>query len=177
MSDEPNLDDVHAWLKKHMQEDENGKIGILTTMLDEYCAARDFTHADDRYKAEGTLSRREWIESLDLQTAKDAIQDLCKRVDEMTVTGVQMMVLAANGGAEARKLLASKAGKMRLTADPKQAAKVDALRHWEAWQRGELRFKSGAAFARSVVEYSPIESTKTVERWMKDWTAAAKSRD
>jgi hypothetical protein len=60
--------------------------------------------------------------------------------------------------------------------DPKQIAKAEAFKLWEDWQAGRARHKSGAAFARHVVDKLPlIESTKTVERWVTQWRKDAKA--
>lgn len=53
--------------------------------------------------------------------------------------------------------------------DGKQAARVEAFKLWQESRGGRTLRKSGAAFARHIVESLPIESTKTVERWMKEW--------
>jgi hypothetical protein len=61
--------------------------------------------------------------------------------------------------------------------DGKQAAKKQALNLWQDWQAGRAQYKSGAAFARHVVDSLPIENEKTVQRWMKLWAAEIKNRD
>lgn len=61
--------------------------------------------------------------------------------------------------------------------DGKQAAKAEAFVLWQAWQRGDALHKSGAAFARDIVDKLPIENEKTVQRWMKVWADQAKNRD
>ncbi|MBN8737663.1 MAG: hypothetical protein J0H27_15530 [Xanthomonadales bacterium] len=63
----------------------------------------------------------------------------------------------------------------KLARDPKQAAKAKAFKLWQDWQTGRVRHKSGAAFARHVVDTLPIESTKTVERWVTQWRKDAKA--
>ncbi|MEJ7746147.1 MAG: hypothetical protein WKF61_05220 [Luteimonas sp.] len=68
---------------------------------------------------------------------------------------------------------AKKAAAVKLSKDPKQAAKNEAFVLWQDWQSGHVLHKSGAAFARYVVERLPIESTKTVERWMQTWKESA----
>lgn len=57
----------------------------------------------------------------------------------------------------------------KLANDPKQAAKSQALEMWKAWQAGKTVHASGAAFARHVVQITPIEDTNTVQRWMREW--------
>lgn len=59
--------------------------------------------------------------------------------------------------------------KLERDSDGKQAAKLEAFNRWVAWQNGSVAHKSGAAFARHIVETLPIENTKTVERWMQAW--------
>lgn len=59
----------------------------------------------------------------------------------------------------------------RVARDPKTKAKLDAHQLWLNWQHGSQLHKSGAAFARFVVDTLPIESEKTVERWMREWRA------
>lgn len=53
--------------------------------------------------------------------------------------------------------------------DPKQADKANAKRLWQDWQEGRAMHKSGAAFARFVVDNTGIENPETVERWMRAW--------
>lgn len=73
--------------------------------------------------------------------------------------------------------VARNAARVRLKYDPKQAAKAEALKLWQDWQAGHARYKSGAAFARHVVEkFTAIESTKVVERWATKWRADEKAR-
>jgi hypothetical protein len=67
--------------------------------------------------------------------------------------------------------------KVKLANDPKQAAKADAFRMWQEWQAGRALYKSGAAFARHVVDSLPLESTDTVERWVRVWRKAANRTD
>lgn len=64
---------------------------------------------------------------------------------------------------------------VKLARDPKQAAKADAFKLWQEWQTGKARHRSGAAFARHVIDTLPtIESEKTVERWTRQWAKDAK---
>lgn len=65
--------------------------------------------------------------------------------------------------------------KLERDSDGKQAAKLEAFNRWMAWQNGNATHKSGAAFARYIVETLPIESTKTVERWMQAWRKEMKT--
>lgn len=67
------------------------------------------------------------------------------------------------------------AAKLARDSDGKQAAKLEALNQWRAWQNGNATYKSGAAFARHIVETLPIENTKTVERWMQAWRKEMKT--
>lgn len=61
--------------------------------------------------------------------------------------------------------------------DPKQIAKAAAFGLWTDWQSGKTRHKSGAAFHRYVCDQLPdITSTKTVERWCKEWHEASKKK-
>ena len=68
-----------------------------------------------------------------------------------------------------RKLTAQKAAKAKLAKDPKQAAKTEAYKLWQDWQSRKTLHKSGAAFARYVVDLTAIEDTGTVQRWMRIW--------
>lgn len=82
--------------------------------------------------------------------------------------------LALQPGA-VRRQLSRNAVAAKLARDPKQAAKAQAYKLWQDWQLGSARFKSGAEFARHVVEVLPaIESTKVVERWVTQWRKGAK---
>jgi hypothetical protein len=75
-----------------------------------------------------------------------------------------------------RRELALKGARAKLAADPKQAAKAEAFKLWQDWQAGKTRHKSGAAFARHVVKaIRVIENTKTVERWVTQWSKHAKA--
>jgi hypothetical protein len=67
------------------------------------------------------------------------------------------------------------AAKLANDSDGKQAAKQNAFNQWVAWQNGAVTYKSGAAFARHIVETLPIENTKTVERWMQAWRKEMKT--
>lgn len=78
---------------------------------------------------------------------------------------------------KARKEVARKAAAQRVENDPKQQAKVEARRMWEDWQEGRTRHKSGAAFARYVVNSIPIiESEETVKRWDREWRKETKPK-
>lgn len=79
--------------------------------------------------------------------------------------GMTQLEILAKRGAAAR---------LERDADGKQAAKVKAHDLYLNWQAGHIRFKSGAAFARHIVDTLPIENTKTVERWMKKWRDSTK---
>lgn len=63
----------------------------------------------------------------------------------------------------------------KLAKDPKQAAKKEAFEMWKAWHAGRARYKSGAAFARHVVDVLPLESSKQVERWVTKWRREAQA--
>lgn len=77
-----------------------------------------------------------------------------------------------------RRELALKGARAKLATDPKQAAKAEAFKLWQDWQVGKTRYKSGAAFARHVVEtFRAIESTKAVERWVTQWRKDAKTQN
>ena len=82
-----------------------------------------------------------------------------------------------HGGAILHKLMnASANAARRLRSDPKQSAKADAFKLWQDWRAGRALYKSGAAFARHVVDALPaIENTKTVERWVTQWRKDAKA--
>lgn len=72
---------------------------------------------------------------------------------------------------KARKAVAEKAAKAKLLRDPKQAAKSQARELWNDWQNGKTIHKSGAAFARYVVDALPdIESEESVKRWIRAWS-------
>lgn len=67
-------------------------------------------------------------------------------------------------------------GKAKAANDPKQKAKSEAFALWKDWQTGETLHKSGAAFARYVVDkLDVLDSTKTVERWVTQWHREAKA--
>jgi hypothetical protein len=76
-----------------------------------------------------------------------------------------------------KSLIAAANAERALRKDPKQAAKEQAFKLWQAWQSGKETHKSGAAFARHVVGLLPaIESTKTVERWCTAWRNESATR-
>ena len=77
--------------------------------------------------------------------------------------------------ASVRRDLAAKAGKARAASTPVAADKEKAKKLWEKYQSGRLTFKSGAAFARHIVENFSVQNTRTVERWMHEWTSEAAS--
>lgn len=59
----------------------------------------------------------------------------------------------------------------RLANDPKQAARREAFKLWQAWRAGKTVHKSAAAFARHIVDKHPIiESPITVQRWVAKWS-------
>jgi hypothetical protein len=73
-----------------------------------------------------------------------------------------------------RAELARSGARAKLKNDPKQAAKAVAFEQWQEWRTGKTLHKSGAAFARHVVATLPaIQSTKTVEAWVKKWSSAS----
>lgn len=66
--------------------------------------------------------------------------------------------------------------RVTLSRSPAAKVKPEARKLWQDWQAGRTRYKSGAAFARHVVDAFPdIESTKTVERWATQWRKEAKA--
>jgi hypothetical protein len=71
---------------------------------------------------------------------------------------------------ELRKEQARAGATAKIARDPKQAAKSAAFKLWQDWQTGKTLHKSSAAFHRHVLDKLPvITSTKTVERWCKEW--------
>lgn len=65
----------------------------------------------------------------------------------------------------------------KLANDPKQKAKVKAFELWQDWQTGKALHKSGAAFARHVMNKLPdLENQKTIERWVTHWRREAKAK-
>lgn len=75
---------------------------------------------------------------------------------------------------EARKAVATKAVQAKLANDTKQAAKAKAKELWRDWQAGRTLHKGQAAFARYVVQCLPvIESTESVNRWVRQWRKEA----
>lgn len=65
----------------------------------------------------------------------------------------------------------------KLANDPKQAAKAEAFKLWQEWQAGRARYKSGAAFARHVIETYPIlEDPVSAGRWVTQWRKHAKAK-
>jgi hypothetical protein len=67
--------------------------------------------------------------------------------------------------------------KKKKDSDGKQAAKAEAKRRWLDWQSRKSLHKSGAAFARYVVdEIDALDSEKTVERWARQWAKEGKSQ-
>lgn len=76
--------------------------------------------------------------------------------------------------ARTRSQTSQKAAAAKVASDPKTQAKAKAFELWRQWQAGQTLHKSGAAFALHVVNSLPIESTKTVERWITKWRRATK---
>lgn len=75
---------------------------------------------------------------------------------------------------EARISVAMLGVRAKLERDPKQAAKAKAKELWRDWQAGRTLHKCQAAFARYVVQCLPvIESTESVNRWVREWRAEA----
>ena len=69
-----------------------------------------------------------------------------------------------------RSSMAQEGALRKLANDPKQAAKAEAFKLWQQWHQGKIQHRSGAAFARYVIENLPtITSTKVVERWATGW--------
>lgn len=102
---------------------------------------------------------------------------------ELSETKTQMNQRLYDANAEALDVLADPGTRghlnamARLAKDPKQAAKAEAFDRWKDWQGGKTLHKSGAAFHRYVCGQFPvITSTKTVERWCREWLRA-RNRD
>lgn len=71
---------------------------------------------------------------------------------------------------EARIANAKKGAQAKLEKDKKQTAKAEAKKFWQDWRTGKTTHKSGAAFARYIIDKLPvIESEKGVERWATKW--------
>lgn len=72
--------------------------------------------------------------------------------------------------------LGKKGARAMLANSAKQAAKAKAHELWKDWQAGREIHKSGAAFARYVVQRLPaIESEESVKRWAREWAAESKA--
>jgi hypothetical protein len=63
-------------------------------------------------------------------------------------------------------------GLVRRSQDPKHAAKLETFKIWQQWRDGQLTFRSGAAFAKWIVEErfnGVLESQANVEAWLTAW--------
>jgi len=75
---------------------------------------------------------------------------------------------------QARRDLARRAAAVRLERSPKQAEKSCAHALWKDWQAGKLSFRSGAGFARYVMDKVPgLRNQKVIEGWVTGWRRAA----
>lgn len=157
-----------AQFKSLMSKDEKGDLSAILRLLSEITAATNFTHSPD-CAVGAWQSRADWISSLDLCDSHEVIAELSRRIDAMFLPAIQVMTEATHAPFDARRLVATQNAIKRHISDPKNAAKIQAHELWLDWQSGRILFKSGAAFARHIVESSPVESTKTVEKWITRW--------
>lgn len=114
---------------------------------------------------------------------------LCKLLQLMHVAGVTQglrtrlhevndsnEINSSNEIKRALSELGKKGARAMLANSAKQAAKAKAHELWKDWQAGRAIHKSGAAFARYVVQQLPaIESEESVKRWAREWAAEAKA--
>jgi hypothetical protein len=109
------------------------------------------------------------VDGLTEREAREQLKKLLLESYELPSSAFSLLRFAVGQRAEGRRYNAVQSAKAKLARDPKQLAKAEAFRLWCEWQAGAARYKSGAAFARHVVDTLPIESTKSVERWMATW--------
>lgn len=58
----------------------------------------------------------------------------------------------------------------RYANDPKQRAKSEIRKLWGDWVDGKASYRSGAAFARMMLEQFPVlTSAKRIEAWVSEW--------
>lgn len=113
--------------------------------------------------------------------SREAEADVCFCIawtmDQMNLMQLEQKKLVAwlmEANTEVERLQRKRGAAIKLARDPKQAAKVNVFKMWQDWQEGRTIYKSAAAFARHIVNTQPIESTKTVERWTKQWQKQAR---
>lgn len=135
-----------------------------------FCAAFALAQAS---QAVAFFRGRRWLTGVGGYHAMQAVEamTMAKLLDEDEQFIVRIIV-RKNFSLRARE---GSAAKLANDSDGKQAAKLEAFSRWVAWQNGTASHKSGAAFARHVVDTLPIESTKTVERWMQAWRKEPKT--
>lgn len=74
----------------------------------------------------------------------------------------------------AKKALAKKGAKAKLTNDPKQADKSFVKECWFEWQRNADRYSGKAAFARDMLgKCENLISQKKIEDWCRGWEKEA----
>lgn len=110
-----------------------------------------------------------YVDSLSELDAREKLKELLLESFELPISAFELLRFGVEQRAEGRRYNAAQSAKAKLARDPKQVAKAQAFRLWCEWKAGAARYKSGAAFARHVVDTLPIESTKSVERWMATW--------
>lgn len=110
-----------------------------------------------------------FVEGLSEAQLRAALKAELRRNYELPVKALKLVQFAHAQRAEGRRFNAVQSVRAKLARDPKQQAKSEAFLLWCEWQAGAARYRSGAAFARHIVKTLPIESIKTVERWMKQW--------
>lgn len=183
------LANLGAWLDAH--ESKLSKCESATSLGKHFIAAV-FTAPDVERLADkcvkalnagGTFDGREVVLAAGYCALAAMILEKSSRVHEAWTFAMDaraFQVLAIHGydaDATALRMRGLLGANARLARDPKQAAKAEAFKLWQDWQAGRARHKSGAAFARHVIEACPaIESSKVVERWVTQWRKDAKAK-
>lgn len=104
-----------------------------------------------------------------------ALQKYAEGLQKNPPTACALAVLAFRPSLEMMRgtlsSLSKKGAAAKLANDPRQHAKEDVYRHWQAWQAGTEPYESQAAFARAMLaEWSNVlKSQPSIEAWCRQW--------
>lgn len=181
-----NIAKARRTLKKYVERNSPSQADLLDLLARAWARVEELTEAHvelvgrvGAYKVFlMNIAGRVHIEG-DTTFPPDIMDMMMRHNAEFDETVALMIQATEYTKGSARKDTAKKGAAARLAndSDGTQAAKTEARKLWEDWRTGITLHKSGAAFARFVVDRLPsIKTTKTVERWATQWRKEAKIR-
>ena len=106
------------------------------------------------------------------------LSEMEEAIQRLSNGAIWLSRAAAAAVSEKRSEAAGSGPKKRLISDPRQAAKLEIRKRYDAWREGRVKFKSGAEFARQLdKEFSEVlvGGDATIKNWVSKWDKERKA--